>query len=412
MAANKSPEPEFFMRGHKTDVTACSFARATAITAWQDPKTGAPHVLSGSADGEVRVWSLFSHQPIVTGAAHSGASVLTVEALIGGRLLTQGRDGFVRVWDCRGDSTLDKPLLELPSESYNFCQAAASDALAGSNMFDGDGDATTAAPATSGGAPLLAMANADAQRLHVWDLRQPPKSPPALILAPSESAGKAGMCMCCRFCRDDAVLLSGWEDGSLQVFDLRGGTTAGGGGGGENANNAAAPPLSRRLHKEPLLCVTTDPKGAHALSGSADCSLYVTPLSSGGEAAPAEPVAHLSIPVTNEASGSGGIASIAMRPDGRIFAAGGWDYRVRIWQMKKFKPLAVLQQHRGTVNAVSFSYDSKWLASASTDKIIAIWSLFPPKETEVDRNGFDGKGPMSYEGARWPKPVWDGPGRN
>ena len=50
----------------------------------------------------------------------------------------------------------------------------------------------------SGGAPLLAMANADAQRLHVWDLRQPPKSPPALILAPSESAGKAGMCMCVR----------------------------------------------------------------------------------------------------------------------------------------------------------------------------------------------------------------------
>ena len=37
----------------------------------------------------------------------------------------------------------------------------------------------------------------------------------------------------------------------------------------------------------------------------------------------------------------------------------------------------------GTVNAVSFSACSRWLASASSDRTIALWALFPPKGADA-----------------------------
>ena len=127
-----------------------------------------------------------------------------------------------------------------------------------------------------------------------------------------------------------------------------------------------------------MLSLDVDVKGEHALSGAADCMLSVVPLRGG---APGPPTAQLSVPPT-ESSGTGGIASVAMRPDGRIFAAGGWDRRVRLWQYRKLKPLAVLRTHGGTVNAVCFSRCSRWLASASSDKTVALWTIFPPKATQ------------------------------
>ena len=67
-----------------------------------------------------------------------------------------------------------------------------------------------------------------------------------------------------------------------------------------------------------------------------------------------------------------------MRPDSKLLATGGWDRRVRVWQWGKWKPLAVLRYHAGTVNAVCFSPCSRWLASASNDRTVAIWSIYPP----------------------------------
>ena len=361
-ASMGSTLPESVLRGHAAEVMSAAFA-------WDDSTAGSPTLLSAGSDGEVRLWSLQTFRPLAMGAAHPGSSCLTVRALAGRRVLTHGRDGFVRLWDASDGKLLRGPVLELPSTCYNFCTCAVSAALEHQPLLrgdDGDGDDSCAASAAS---PLLALPNEDAQELLLWDLRQ---RKCVRSLAPSSDLGKAGMCMCVRFAARDALLVSGWEDGSLQVFDLRG----------------ATPTLitgARRVHTEPVLCLDVDKRGEYALSGAADCALCVTPLAglggsiSGAPAPPREPGTKLSIPLTNEASGSGGLASVSLRPDGKVFASGGWDRRVRIWQWKKFKPLAVLQQHTGTVNAVSFSGCSKWLASASSDGTLALWSLFPPK---------------------------------
>ena len=38
-----------------------------------------------------------------------------------------------------------------------------------------------------------------------------------------------------------------------------------------------------------------------------------------------------------------GISDAALRPDGRVFAVGGWDGRVRLYSYRKAAPLAILK---------------------------------------------------------------------
>ena len=134
-----------------------------------------------------------------------------------------------------------------------------------------------------------------------------------------------------------------------------------------------------QAHARPFACETFSCQARYAVTGAADCAISILGLSLGG--VPEESfgsTSQLAIPVTSESMGSGGISSLALRADGKLLAAGGWDKRVRVWQARKWKPLAVLNQHTSTVNAVDFSMCSRWLASASNDRTVALWSIFPP----------------------------------
>lgn len=64
-------------------------------------------------------------------------------------------------------------------------------------------------------------------------------------------------------------------------------------------------------------------------------------------------------------------------------AVGGWDSRVRLFSLKNFKPLAVLNQHKDTVQDIAYStqrvktYDDKWImATAAKDGYIALWDIY------------------------------------
>ncbi|XP_064322637.1 guanine nucleotide-binding protein subunit beta-like protein 1 isoform X2 [Phalacrocorax carbo] len=75
-----------------------------------------------------------------------------------------------------------------------------------------------------------------------------------------------------------------------------------------------------------------------------------------------------------------GISDIAIRPDKKILATGGWDHRIRIFGWKKLKPLAVLDYHAATVHCVAFSDHRSpregLLAAGSKDHRISIWSIY------------------------------------
>lgn len=74
----------------------------------------------------------------------------------------------------------------------------------------------------------------------------------------------------------------------------------------------------------------------------------------------------------------GGFSSVRIRGDQRIFATAGWDHRVRIFHTRKLQPLAILKYHTESVFGLDFSPDNTLLASASKDRRLTLWSIYPP----------------------------------
>jgi WD40 repeat protein len=86
------------------------------------------------------------------------------------------------------------------------------------------------------------------------------------------------------------------------------------------------------------------------------------------------------IPIEPRRNGKPGIGQCRFRSDGRIFAVGGWDKRVRIYDRRTSEPLALLRGHLDSVNAIDWSFDavhSGLLATGSTDGRVHVWQCFP-----------------------------------
>ena len=107
-----------------------------------------------------------------------------------------------------------------------------------------------------------------------------------------------------------------------------------------------------------------------------------------------------------------GVACVAVRDDGAVFAAGGWDGRTRVYEIRgdhpgssgsggekkpkrKPKRLASLGFHDDVVSCAAFRTAgggkgarafAGWLATGSRDGAVALWPIFPPK-TRADGDG-------------------------
>ncbi len=82
---------------------------------------------------------------------------------------------------------------------------------------------------------------------------------------------------------------------------------------------------------------------------------------------------------------SNGLPCVAFSPDGRLVAAGGWDRRIRIWELSKGpnQQPVVLQDYAGMINGLAFSPDGRTLAAANEDHTIKLWNLPTRQEVAV-----------------------------
>ena len=112
-----APEPLGVLRGHGAPVNSVSFLSASTI-------------VSGAGDGAVKIWDLKSRRELATNdAAHSQAGVLHVAALRGTaaseqKVVTQGRDGFVKLWDVHSFDAARDPLTTFSCASHSFTKFA------------------------------------------------------------------------------------------------------------------------------------------------------------------------------------------------------------------------------------------------------------------------------------------------
>jgi WD40 repeat protein len=67
--------------------------------------------------------------------------------------------------------------------------------------------------------------------------------------------------------------------------------------------------------------------------------------------------------------------SVAFSPDGKSFAMGSADDKVRVWQVEGYREILTCEGHSNWVCAVAFSPDGQTLASGSFDKTVKLWNL-------------------------------------
>lgn len=187
-----------------------------------------------------------------------------------------------------------------------------------------------------------------------------------------ETASRSlGMCMSSKLWLPSAnsdgqspLALLGYENGDIIAWDIA----------------MMQPRIHTRcnLLKSPVMGLDMSSDGRRIFVAGVEPKARVCKLQSSGRVVQRGPP----LPVNCEASehAKDGVGQLALRPDGRLFATAGWDYRIRLFSAKgpTFKPLAILRYHDASINALDFSPDSTLLAAGSKDYKISIWSLYPP----------------------------------
>lgn len=210
-SSKATPEPLGILRGHGASVNGVSFLSTSTI-------------VSCAGDGGVKIWDLKSRRELAANsAAHSKAGVLHTASLQGiaalePKFATQGRDGFVKVWDTQTFNALADPVTKLYCGSYSFTKFA-------TLRWSGD--------SVSESASLIVCPSSVDNKLLVFDIRQ---SSPALTITVPDAPTKRSMCMSLSLfdtsvarSEDGAggymqtYIAAGFEGGQLALLDLRSG---------------------------------------------------------------------------------------------------------------------------------------------------------------------------------------------
>ncbi|KAL2862321.1 WD40 repeat domain-containing protein [Aspergillus lucknowensis] len=386
--------PTYVLRGHASPIHALQIFDNNL------------RLVSGDADGWIVVWDLIFKRPVAVWKAHEGA-VLEVKGFTLGNgclteVFTHGRDHKLRVWrfrvldeeilskrlpvDENGSSSKGqiqtKPWLihSLPVNALNFCAFSmlSLSGISSPNPVPGEEGKGEIPPSSA----LIAVPNAlDSGAIDLFQLPRERR----ICTIPTDPTVKTGMVMAAHLIAssgpNDLYVASAYEDGHVMVFGCRAAFRRKEiSGDGSNGGDWRWEKLySSRPHSQPALSIDVAPSEEYFLSSSADAILAKHPIPKfGSSSLPSE------TPLKSVHTKHAGQQGLSIRSDGKIFAAAGWDSRVRVYSCKTMKELAVLKWHKEGCYAVAFADVS---SSSPTDSQVQITDQYQPLEGEGSRDG-------------------------
>ncbi|KNC87632.1 hypothetical protein SARC_00263 [Sphaeroforma arctica JP610] len=360
----KAPDALYFLRGHEAGVQALAFSAYNSTTT----------LASGDANGEIRIWDLDRRRASHTFDAHAGKGVLSITGYEANdyRLVSQGRDESVKIWDLHGAQ--HAVVGWITTGAIDFCRAdylPSHKWVATTCAMPGDlkiWDTSTKREMCTLQAPT-SDASGQERVIELGGSGLPTDSPPrkhtdasdSLGMGSGSTGGGRGMCMSVRLflhpLTQRPMALAGYEDGSVHLHDI-----------GERKAVCYTKP-----HSEPVMTLDIATDATGFTTGSVDNIAYQVSLKLKGDGK-----ASMKGKLTYEMP-TPGINDILIRQDKKIVVTGGWDGNVRIFSYRKGTPLCVLSRHRDSVQTLA-SYNcvgSGWLlAAGSKDRNISLWSVY------------------------------------
>jgi len=337
------------------------------------------HLLSGTATGDVEVWDLEDRRIAKAWHATDGA-VLAVHGLEGGRAcLSQGKEGWLHLWDVETKALRWKAFTGSCSFARSLLMASA-----GGDPLDADPtDCTVCSPLA---APHL---------IGVFDIRAAGEKRCELALGGSafvaqrtklatanDATNPLGMCMA--LCRMPSLgpwhVLAVYESTDTCVWDLR------------LPQKPVMPSILAGDPNSPAICATVLWKKAWV--ACADGSISVVrarerlQLATAAVQASAVPYTAARVDVAGGSRGGQegpevdnwqaekrGVNVLAARPDLRLVAAARWDHRIELFDVKTSQSLGRLRCHDAGVNCAAFDRKRGAFATGSEDGRIALWGV-------------------------------------
>ncbi|XP_050390593.1 guanine nucleotide-binding protein subunit beta-like protein 1 isoform X2 [Patella vulgata] len=310
--SRQPPDPLFILRGSRS-----------AITCLHYQNTGSGRLFSGCQEGEVYIWDLKTRRIKEMFDAHTKSSVLWIKSFECNKLITQGRDGFIKIWHNKNSKW---NILEMyKCSSLVFCSSI---------LFAHEGINYIAIPSNT--ASKVDIISVDSSQV-------------VISLQPMES--KQGMCMCLKYAgtsNNKQLLLIGYESGELQLWNI--------------FSKTLMDQLS--IFPESIMCMDFSEKYLKGMCGSVGNKLVTFKV------ADDKLIMDKTVEVVNE-----GFNNITIRGDDKLIVTCGWDKSIRLFSLKSLKPLAVLKYHKESVQCCTFTSDNI-LICGSKDKLISLWEIY------------------------------------